>query len=602
MVHFASVKELSRRELSEFLDNDKGISGTKVLVWDESLTGPMDLIAKYQFFRDRSVIKMFPLKGGRLPKITTDNIVFITRPDLGQMDKIADNVKGEEMASSKGTDFHILFVPHKSLLCEMRLKDRGVFGSFSHLHELSIGFFPLDVDVISMERPSIFKDFHLKQDPTSLNEMAKAMMSLQALYGFPPRVYGKGHAAKKLHDFMSRMRKEMHGKQAPDLNRPHFDTMIILDRQVDMITPLLTQLTYEGLIDELFGIRHSVVKLPADKFSASEATSEESGPSGNSAMKTLVLNSNEELFHELRDKNFNAVGPTLSRKARSISTAFEERHGAKTVQEFKSFVDKLPQMQSLKQSVTNHTSIAELIKEKTDVSSFLEFLQVEQELVNHQNIHRPLDFVEDAACQNLDMCKLLRIVCLQCVIGNGLKPKVLEHYRKLILQSYGQMHLSSLINLEKANLLFTNQNPSASSTYSILRKRLNLTQDDVNEQDPSDIAYVHSVYAPLSIRLIQQCAKPGSWKAIRDILDLLPGPSFDEHQSDDASAKNSDETKKTLVVFIGGCTYAEISALRFLSQQEDATQEYMVATTSIINGNSLIKDSLLADVKDPLAF
>jgi len=28
----------------------------------------------------------------------------------------------------------------------------------------------------------------------------------------------------------------------------------------------------------------------------------------------------------------------------------------------------------------------------------------------------------------------------------------------------------------------------------------------------------------------------------------------------------------------------------------------MVATTSIINGNSLIKDSLLADVKDPLAF
>ena len=597
MVRFASVKELSRRELSEFLDNDKGISGTKVLVWDESLTGPMDLIAKYQFFKDRSVIKMFPLKGGRLPKITTDNIVFITRPDLGQMDKIADNVKGEEMTSSTRTDFHILFVPHKSLLCEMRLKDRGVFGSFSHLHELSIGFFPLDVDVISMERPSIFKDFHLKQDPTSLNEMAKAMMSIQALYGFPTRVYGKGQAAKKLHDFMSRMRKEMHG-QGLELNRPHFDTMIILDRQVDMITPLLTQLTYEGLIDELFGIRNSVVKLPADKFS-SEASEENSSAS---ATKTLVLNSNEELFHELRDKNFNAVGPTLSRKARSISTAFEERHGAKTVQEFKSFVDKLPQMQSLKQSVTNHTSIAELIKEKTDASSFLEFLQVEQELVNHQNIGRPLDFVEDAACQNLDMLKLLRIVCLQCVIGNGLKPKVLEHYRKLILQSYGQMHLSSLINLEKANLLFTNQNPSASSTYSILRKRLNLTQDDVNEQDPSDIAYVHSVYAPLSIRLIQQCARPG-WKAIRDILDLLPGPSFDEHQSSpDASTKNSDETKKTLVVFIGGCTYAEISALRFLSQQEDATHEYMVATTSVINGNSLIKDSLLADVQDPLAF
>ena len=117
--------------------------------------------------------------------------------------------------------------------------------------------------------------------------------------------------------------------------------------------------------------------------------------------------------NRIRDKNFNAVGPTLSRKARSISTAFEERHGAKTVQEFKSFVDKLPQMQSLKQSVTNHTSIAELIKEKTDASSFLEFLQVEQELVNHQNIGRPLDFVEDAACQNLDMLKLFKNMVTQ---------------------------------------------------------------------------------------------------------------------------------------------------------------------------------------------
>ena len=597
MVNFASVKELARRELSEFLDNDKGISGTKVLVWDESLTGPMDLIAKYQFFKDRSVIKMFPLKSGRLPRLATQHIVFITRPDLGQMDKIADNVKGEEMNSS-GTEFHILFVPHKSLLCEMRLKDRGVFGSFSHLNELSIGFFPLDVDVISMERPSTFKDFHLKQDPTSLNEVAKAMMSLQALYGFPPRVFGKGQAAKKLFDFMSRMRKEMQNQDL-ELNHPQFDTMIIIDRQVDMITPLLTQLTYEGLIDELWGIQNSAVKLPAEKFSPDTSEDNATG-----AKKTLVLNSNEELFYELRDKNFNAVGPTLSRKARSISTAFEERHGAKTVQEFKSFVDKLPQMQSLKQSVTNHTSIAELIKQRTDASSFLEFLQVEQELVNYQNIHRPLDFVEDAACQNLDLLKLLRIICLQCVIGNGLKPKVLEHYRKLILQSYGQMYLSSLINLEKANLLFTNQSPSASSTYSVLRKRLNLTQDDVNEQDPSDIAYVHSVYAPMSVRLVQQCAKPG-WKTIRDILDLLPGPSFDEYQSTmktaSSSSKQSDEIKKTLVVFIGGCTYAEISALRFLSQQEEAPHEYMIATTSVINGNSLIKDILLANTQDSLA-
>ena len=35
-----------------------------------------------------------------------------------------------------------------------------------------------------------------------------------------------------------------------------FDSLIIIDRRVDMITPLLTQLTYEGLIDEVIRIRH----------------------------------------------------------------------------------------------------------------------------------------------------------------------------------------------------------------------------------------------------------------------------------------------------------------------------------------------------------
>jgi vacuolar protein sorting-associated protein 33A len=49
-------------------------------------------------------------------------------------------------------------------------------------------------------------------------------------------------------------------------------------------------------------------------------------------------------------KNFNAVGPTLSKKAKAVSAQFEERHGAKTVKDFKLFVDRLPQMQVRKKT------------------------------------------------------------------------------------------------------------------------------------------------------------------------------------------------------------------------------------------------------------
>ena len=123
----------------------------------------------------------------------------------------------------------------------------------------------------------------------------------------------------------------------------------------------------------------------------------------------------------------------------------------------------------------------------------------------------------------------------------------------------------------------------------------------MNEQEPNDVTYVHSVYAPLSVRLIQNCAKPG-WRVIRDILDLLPGPSFEEvqHQTSRASSV-SDGVTRTLVVFVGGCTFAEISALRFLSQQEDSNVEFLVATTSVINGKLLV-ESVMTPLTDPMAF
>lgn len=35
------------------------------------------------------------------------------------------------------------------------------------------------------------------------------------------------------------------------------DSMVIIDRTVDLVTPMCTQLTYEGLIDEIYGIHSS---------------------------------------------------------------------------------------------------------------------------------------------------------------------------------------------------------------------------------------------------------------------------------------------------------------------------------------------------------
>jgi hypothetical protein len=38
---------------------------------------------------------------------------------------------------------------------------------------------------------------------------------------------------------------------------PQIDSVVLIDRATDLLTPMVTQLTYEGLIDELFGVNNS---------------------------------------------------------------------------------------------------------------------------------------------------------------------------------------------------------------------------------------------------------------------------------------------------------------------------------------------------------
>lgn len=60
-----------------------------------------------------------------------------------------------------------------------------------------------------------------------------------------------------VYDLLERMRKEMFSNvSSAKAIAPQIDAVILLDRTVDLMTPLSTQLTYEGLIDEIYCIKH----------------------------------------------------------------------------------------------------------------------------------------------------------------------------------------------------------------------------------------------------------------------------------------------------------------------------------------------------------
>ena len=56
-----------------------------------------------------------------------------------------------------------------------------------------------------------------------------------------------------------RKRKEVFGHNQPEIV-PQISTLILIDRNVDLMTPLSTQLTYEGLIDEIYNLKNCKMK------------------------------------------------------------------------------------------------------------------------------------------------------------------------------------------------------------------------------------------------------------------------------------------------------------------------------------------------------
>jgi len=82
--------------------------------------------------------------------------------------------------------------------------------------------------------------------------------------------------------------------------------------------------------------------------------------------------------------------------------------------------------------------------------------------------------------------------------------------------------------------------------------------------DPDDCSYVFGGFCPITIRLIEVLVKKG-WNSIKEVIKKLPGEfEFPTNDKDIINAKS--RSNFILLVFIGGITYAEISAIRYLNK------------------------------------
>jgi len=577
-VNLSALREHGQNELIDVLDS---IRGKKALVLDPQFTGPLGLIAGVSMLKEHGVERIYHLSDAAL-QAESKNVLYLVRPKVKYMKQIAKHVQTAR-DTKQNKNFSLYFVPRRTMICERVLEDEGVHEDIT-IGEYQLDLIPLEDDVLTLALDSAYKECFLEGDRTALFYLARSLIKLQSMFGIFPEIKGKGSAAKLVCDMLVRMRKETAADEAA--LTPEFDNLIIIDREVDMVTPLCTQLTYGGLIDELYGINNGIVQLDAALVQGDKAKKD--GAAATSLSKSKVpLNGGDALYAEVRDVNFATLGPLLNQRAKRIDEYYKRRSNIEDLSALQEFMKGLGGYQAEHKSLVMHTAIAGQISKTTNSATFRKNLEWEQAYLAGESTD--LSFIEECINRHDPIVKVLRLLCLFSLTCNGLKAKQFDFFRREILQTYGYEYLFTLHNLEKLGLL--KKSESRGAPWSVLRRTLQLIVDDLDETRPNDVAYVFSGYAPLSVRLIEAALSAQGWHGLDDALKLLPGPTFETRQALPAGVADTrgKATGLTMVVFIGGVTQAELSALRFLSVLENNQREFVIVTTKMVNGASLLE-------------
>uniref|UniRef100_A0A8D0E892 VPS33B late endosome and lysosome associated n=1 Tax=Salvator merianae TaxID=96440 RepID=A0A8D0E892_SALMN len=573
---FGLLKRLARDQLVYLLEQ---LPGKKDLFIEAALMSPLDRIANVSILKQHEVDKLYKVENK--PAYST-------------------NIVNADKAAGRTRKYKIIFSPQKFYTCEMVLEEEGIYGDVTW-DEWSFYLLPLDEDIISMELPEFFRDYFLEGDQRWIGTVGQALHLLNSLFGPFTRTYGMGQGAKMVHELWHEIEEDSPVDTVGQ--KPEIGHIFLLDRDVDYVTALCSQVVYEGLVDDTFRIKCGSVDFGPDVTSSDRSIK-------------VLLNAQDKVFSQIRNEHFSSVFGFLSQKARNLQAQYDRRRGM-DIKQMKTFVSQ--ELKGLKQEhrlLSLHIGACECIMKKKTKQDFQELLKTEHALLEGFDIRESVSFIEEHIDRQVSPIDSLRLLCLLSITENGLAPKDYRSLKTQYLQSYGPEHLLTFHNLKHLGLL-TEQAPGETltaveskvsklvtdrtagklsdafsslgrkSNFRGISKKLGLIPRGDGEYDlkvPRDMAYVFSgAYVPLSCKLIEQVLERKSWLGLEEVTRLLGGNEF---------VTELGKARIVLVVFLGGCTFSEISALRFLGREKGL--RFVFLTTALTNSARLLESTIEA--------
>ena len=582
-IELSIFKEHIENNLFSILDSLPKLE--KCFILEESCTTKLGFLTTREKLKEKNISQTITLKEGNL-MATPPIYVYLIPPEL-QFLKIIDghmeaNNKNTSLGKEedfkeegrKSKEYHIIFLPKITNECQTFIRDSFNCALYN-IHNLNMDIYSLDYELMSLEEEDCLHQLYITNNYNSLFLLNRAIIKYETVFGKIKHKYYKGNLAKKLNEMLDDEEKNINLEEEPKTL-----ACVMFDRSIDMITPIITNHVYEALLDDNFYIKFNNIKVSPQILEKDDK---------NGTIKTISLNLSisDKFYTKIKDYSFNQIRTYLPTRLNEQNKMIDEsKKKTRDLSKIQADLANVKKIKEERESLTNHINLADFIakKEKLPLTRF--YYMFEQGLLIGDMPDKIQEFIFDEIRKKSNEYDILKIICLYSIIHSGFKSKIYDQLRKEFFIVYGFQELFLWKNLEKLGVLKAQDN---NNFYSTINKKLNLmSEEELDTKEQKDASYVFNGFCPITIRLIEKMIEKG-WNGIKDILKEIPG---EFKYPDDESEIISQKTDKQfiLLVFVGGLTYGELAAIRYLNKT-NRNKKFIILTTHMINSKK-IYDSL----------
>ncbi|KAF9437606.1 vacuolar sorting protein VPS33/slp1 [Entomortierella beljakovae] len=361
--------------------------------------------------------------------------------------------------------------------------------------------------------------------------------------------------------------------------------LIILDRTIDPITPILHDFYYQSLATDL---------LPIKDGNKYEYTTE--GDDGQPCIKTAILDENDKTFLQIRHSHITDCIKYLKTNFDSFLTDSMTKSVGNQLDIIREQIAKLPQFQETKEKFSAHFNIVNECLEFVKHNRLIDISSLEQSLATGQfpngEIPKAFDpeitaFLDDSSVRMVDRLRLLMLY----FITQAVPQEARNQFFQLSKCNYADREIANNLEFLGVKLDVAAPPPAKKWWITDLLKKKSVAEDELEYDLPRYTPVIKSIMEGMVSDTLDRNVYP--YTLAREELETIQAPktvrSLRSANPKFHQKGRRNEPQGRIIIFIaGGVTYNEIRQVYECATSKN--WDILVGSTHIITPPAFMED------------